>query len=314
MQSASEIPQAEIQAGEVSVGKRSNVIQEKVGGEEEREQLKERSEEQRREDEERIAEIRNELGQKSSEQETNQPTLIQEGNQLSEREKLEKRMNDLGFKKSDDYTGDELAGMQQVAKSNLQNTFPEYGINERLIGAEHGTFVADRTSFNEFALKQRFPNINERLLRILKSLPLPAAGFAFGGSETVINGGLPRFLVKRTMYHEDLHLASAGLLPTPINEGATEYYARQAAVKEGVSQNIMNPRYFPRSLAFALMSQATGESIAKEAYFKGQINEFQSAVDDKWGEDSYLKINRLSHGFFGVRATAYSAFKWLTSR
>ena len=76
MQSTSEIPQAEIQAGEVSVGKRSNVIQEKVGGEEEREQLKERSEEQRREDEERIAEIRNELGQKSSEQETNQPTLI----------------------------------------------------------------------------------------------------------------------------------------------------------------------------------------------------------------------------------------------
>ena len=254
------------------------------------------------------------MTRKANEQETPPPKPTQLGDLKNKMEQFEQEMRSFGFEKSAKYGDSEVEELEREVIGNLNETFPGYNIDTRLAGAESSTFIADRTSFNEFALRHRFPNMGERWVQLLKHLPIPAAGFAFGGSETVINGGLPRFLVKRTMYHEDLHLASAGLLPTPINEGATEYYARQAAVKEGVSQNIINPRYFPRFLAFALMSQATGESIAKEAYFKGQINEFHSAVDAKWGEDSYLKINRLSHGFFGVRAAGYSVFKWLTNK
>ena len=278
------------------------------------EDLEERKGKQDRHDEDRIEEIRDEMTRKANEQETPPPKPTQLGDLKNKMEQFEQEMRSFGFEKSAKYGDSEVEELEREVIGNLNETFPGYNIDTRLAGAESSTFIADRTSFNEFALRHRFPNMGERWVQLLKHLPIPAAGFAFGDQRSVVNGGLPKFLVKRTMYHEDLHLASAGLLHTPINEGATEYYARQAATKEGFAQNVMNPFYFPNAVTYALMSRVVGEDVAKEAYFNGQIGEFQLAVDTKWGEDSYLKINRLSHGFFGVRAAVYSAFKWSTRR
>ena len=76
----------------------------------------------------------------------------------------------------------------------------------------------------------------------------------------------------------------------------------------------MNPFYFPNAVTYALMSRAVGEGVAKEAYFNGETDEFQSTLEDRWGPGSYSRIINLSYGFFGIRALAYSAFKSLTSR
>ncbi|MEX0616901.1 MAG: hypothetical protein WD231_03785 [Candidatus Woykebacteria bacterium] len=314
MQGSPEIPKFESQPENITVKEKTGSVQEHIGRDRKQEQLRESGEKQRREDKERIAEIRVDLSRSVAERETHQSTSAQGSNQLNPREEHESRMNYLGLKKSNSYTIDEIKDMQSVVISNLQETFPGYNINERLDGAEDTTFIANRDSFNEFALKQRFHVMNERLVSILKTLPLPVAGWAFGSFETVINGGLPRFLVKRTMYHEDLHLASAGAMDTPINEGATEYYARQAASQEGFIYNIMNPFYLPRALAYGVMARVVGPNIADGAYFDGRVAEFREALDAKWGIDAFDKVNEKSFGRFGFGAFFYTVFKRLTIR
>ena len=258
------------------------------------ERLEEWRAEQDRRDEERVREVRDELVQKVVEDEFVRRRPFSGTKPGSGSYKVaytvEEEMRSLGFERSGKYSDDEVEEMGKEVINNLNENFPGYNVDTRLEGAERFTFIADRPSFNEFALRYRFPGINDRLVRLLRPLPLPVAGFAFGGQRSVVNGGLPKFLVKRTMYHEDLHLASAGLSNSPINEGATEYYARQAATKEGFSQNVMNPFYFPRTVAYALMSRAVGEDIAKEAYFNGKKKGLRKPLIKNGGVALMLKL------------------------
>ena len=321
MQDTPEIPKFESQPEKVSIEEKPNIVREKVGAEKEREQLEERSEGQRREDEERIKDIRKELQERASEQENPQIAAQTWQQKIAEeKEKFEQRMTERGVEKSTRFSDEQVEDMGREVIANLDKTFPEYNLSSRLNGAERLTFLAEQTSFNDFAYQR--VGMAKWARGIFKHIPFQAAGFSLSGLRTIVNGGLPRFLIKRTMYHEYLHEASAAQTPYPygsgfsrgINEGATEYYARQAATKEGFAQNIMNPFYLPRALSYALMTRTVGQNVAKEAYFNGRVDEFKEALDEKWGRDAFEKVNDKSSGKFGFGALFYSGFKWLTSR
>lgn len=327
MQDTPEIPQFEsstdLQVKETGEQKEKNEQQsrEESGSdrEERLQELNEQREKQGREDEERIGEIREDLAQNVTvREEPNEVTHQDEYRMAREEHKhvLERK----GIVLSNRFTDQQIEEMGREVIDNLDNALPGYDLSSKLTSAGQYTFMLEQTSFNEYIFRRL--GIRGWIGNILKRVPFQAAGFSVGDINYV-NGGLPEFLIKRTMYHEYLHSAAAngdpdrnfrGLLGGAMDEGATEYYARQAASKEGFIQNVMNPFYLPNAVTFGLVSRSVGSDVAGGAYFNGNADQLKEAMVSKWGSDSWERVYDYSYSWFGLKGLAYAAFKSLTSR
>lgn len=279
--------------------------------------VEERKEEQEAVDEERIEELQGEL-----QQQTKAPVLSQDEPEEDKyavlRQKYKDGLEKKGIVLSNKFTDEQVEEMGREVISGLNSEFPQ--IEDRLDGAEKLTFLIEQTSFNDYIFRRI--GLKGWFRNIFKHIPFQAAGLSVG-DRSYINGGLPNFLIKRTMYHEYLHNAAhqtdpdrklAGVFGNGIEEGATEYYARQAAAKEGVLYNVMNPFYFPNAMTYGLMSRSIGSDVLREAYFNGRVEELKDALINKWGSDSWERVYDYSSSLFGLKGVAYAAYKSLTTR
>src|SRR3989344_4216788 len=246
IQTSESFPEAQIEGANEHKEEDRQEVQDTHGGEREErlQELNEQREEQEREDEERIDEIRGELQQNSTvKEEPNEATQQDEYRMAREEHKhvLERK----GIVLSNRFTDQQIEEMGREVIDNLDNALPGYDLSSKLTSAGQYTFMLEQTSFNEYIFRRL--GIRGWIGNILKRVQFQAAGFSVGDINYV-NGGLPEFLIKRTMYHEYLHSAAAngdpdrnfrGLLGGAMDEGATEYYARQAASKEGFIQNVI---------------------------------------------------------------------------
>lgn len=270
-------------------------------------------ENQSREDSENISQIRSNLRNEIAPKEQEDDIPNRGGiNGMGSRANFQHFLKDTGIEISDRHPTSRIEEMGNMVINGLDKEFPQFNLKDRLDGEEQRTILGTNTTMNEFAYRRQ--GLPDWIRAVAKYIPYQANGLHFRDRGTVINGSLPNFLIERSMYHEYTHAASAHKFNRFLNEGATEYYSRQAASKNGLLQNIVNSEYLPGFFSYALMKGAVGSEIADQAYFNGQIKDFISSLDQKWGEGSYAKINGWSHNFFGLRGFAYAVYKSVTRR
>jgi len=309
----SEVPETKERQEDESAGKEKE--DKKVEEEERREDFEQARREQEAEDRDRIEETRQELKGKT-EDVPGQQTTDQAGEQklLETKEAFEKTIDRWGIKRSGRFSEEQIEELGVKVIQGLSSTLPKYHLDNRLRDMEKRTFLAEQTSFNGLILREMV-GVPGWLRSVLEYIPLQGAGFYFrwsGGA--LINGGMPRFLIERTMYHEYLHGASSDVFRGQLNEGATEYYARYAASKQNILHNIINPQYLPGLITYALMKRAAGSEVADEAYFNGKTDGFERNLDQKWGSGSYARVSELSRGLGlgSLRGMLFAAFKGFT--
>ena len=283
-------------------------------------EIEEHRERQEIEDQEGIEEVREKLEQHVSMQASSHQGELEERDLDTIRGDYKERFARNGLRLSDKYSDEKTEEMGQSVKLGLSSQFPEYDIESRLEGVEKQTFIMEQSSFNEHIFRRL--GLGRGLTNILKRIPFQGAGFSTG-TVNYINGGLPKFLVKRTMYHEYLHTASMKgdhsrsfreTFGGRLDEGATEYYARQAASKEGILHNVMNPFYLPNALTFGLLSRAVGKEVVGGAYFNGEVQQLKDVLAQKWEPDAWERVYDYSNSLMGLKGLAYAVFKSLTSK
>lgn len=100
--------------------------------------------------------------------------------------------------------------------------------------------------------------------------------------------------------HEKLHQKSRSELPTRLNEGITEHYARQEAGPAGNLRNLDHrggdtpkaPSDYENEVIIVRKLESTvGDTPFKKAYFEGQTDALKHSVDAVLGDGAFQKIS-----------------------
>lgn len=103
----------------------------------------------------------------------------------------------------------------------------------------------------------------------------------------------------KTSIHEKLHQKSKSELPIRMNEGVTEYLARQEAGPWGELKNIdsqgreipQTPSDYEKEVeTISKLSALAGDANIHAAYFDGKTEQLRGAVDSELGEGSFQKV------------------------
>lgn len=225
-----------------------------------------------------------------------------------------------GFKLSKRFSEAQIEREGTEVIECLDKAFPEYYLKDRLAGFEKNIIIATASSLGNY----EFRDMTNPPPKIAKHLPpwRSAPGTFFPADKyTVINEELPQYLRKKVLYHELLHAATINNLGSKLNlsliEGATEYYASQAFKNENFRDRFNSLSVWQNrveKVLFGLIVKAVGPEISAAAFFNGQVDPFKAAIDAKWGEGAFVRLNKSKNPFSAINALTFAAKRVFSTR
>jgi len=176
----------------------------------------------------------------------------------------------------------------EIIENMVQSDFP-ISAEKRMDNAKDFYYLGE----NEFTEEARYRNISsteEDIGRI--------EGFYDGKDGKAFVKDQGDTLV--TSIHEKLHQKSMSELPSRLNEGITEHFARKEAGAWGELKNIDSggkeipkiPSDYEKEVEIVRKLEATvGEKPLNAAYFEGRTDILKSHVDSLLGDGAFLKIS-----------------------
>jgi len=204
---------------------------------------------------------------------------------------IEKSRIDHWREKSDNYDKDVKAGREkrsEIVEEMVTNDFPV--TSEKHSNSSKNFHYVDETEFAK-ELKEREP------LTTQKDVDLTKGFHDRGDDHAFVKEDGDTFV---TALHEKLHQKGNSELPTRLDEGMTEHFARKEAGALGELKNIddqgrnnskVGSDYENEVEIVGKLEATVGQEPLQKAYFEGKTEILKNHVDSVLGDDAFQRLN-----------------------